>query len=249
MSRRAQQGLIIGISIAIIMIGAIGVGYYFYNENQKSITANTIAELERNLEEQGELTADQERQLEELAQVTCKEIQVPYDAQESYTEQEPYAEEVCEYKELIYRVDDIEYYPFNNGGCYATEEDCIDYNWYGGCSEKVEYCVGKNTQCSVTVNNLDNEKGYWSFDFNIREVGGGEIVDTLNAGYTIIPQNGQDFWVTESFEGREDADKDYYCTVDNINVPQKQECETVTKYEPVTKTRTVTKYRTETVCE
>ncbi|GAF71621.1 unnamed protein product, partial [marine sediment metagenome] len=84
--KKGQQKLILGIVMSIIFLGIIGIVYYNYNEEQKTITGRAIADLESQLEEQGKLTAEQERQLEELAEVTCRDVQIPYDAQESYTE-------------------------------------------------------------------------------------------------------------------------------------------------------------------
>ena len=39
---RSKKGIIpiVAIVVAIIVVGAIGGGYYIYNENQKSITGN-----------------------------------------------------------------------------------------------------------------------------------------------------------------------------------------------------------------
>lgn len=43
--------------ISVVVLGILGGSYYAYNENQKSITANAINELEQKLKGQGELTA------------------------------------------------------------------------------------------------------------------------------------------------------------------------------------------------
>ncbi|MEK6897947.1 MAG: hypothetical protein AABX28_01165 [Nanoarchaeota archaeon] len=206
------------IIIAVVVLGIFGAVYYFYNEDQKSITANTISELERQLEEQGQLTDEQERQLEELAQVTCKEVQVPYDAQEAYTEQEPYADEVCENIALAY----------NKIDNYCTNfDDNILFD-----DEPAKY--------SVTINNLDSENGGW-FYADIGFYIGEQVVKESQQEY-IYPSSSATFY-TERMSYIESC----YFTITEL--PEKQECETVTKYQTITKYRTITKYKTETVCE
>ncbi len=209
---------VIGIVIALVVLIVFGGIYYAYNQNQKSITANAIAELERQLEEQGELTSEQERKLEDLAKVTCKEVQVPYDAQESYTEQEPYSSEECESVSLAYN---------------QMSNYCNNYkdNFFAD-NEPAKY--------SVTINNLDSEKG----GLFIADIGftiSGQTVTESQQKY-IYPDSSETFYV----ERMANIDGCYFIMT---SVPEKQTCKTVTKYQTVTKYRTVTKYKTETVCE
>lgn len=208
----------IGLVVLFAVFSIFGTSYYLNIKEQNAITANTISDLQKELDEQGQLTAEQEIQLEQLAQVTCKDVQVPYDAQESYTEQEPYSAEECEFIDLAY----------NKVNNYCT--DYVDNTFFA--DEPAEY--------SVTINNLDSENGgtfIVDIGFNIN----GQPVKQSKSQY-IYPASSATFYAEQMAE----IDNCYFVVT---NLPQKQVCETVTKYNTVTKYRTVTKYKTETVCE
>jgi len=258
MDKKGQTGIIIGVVIGVIAITIIS-SVIIINSN-RSITGQAISDLkdqlaEQNkiLEEQGELTAEQqaqaeiekkrlEAQIEELSKETCKDIQVPYDAEEEYTEQEPYlrtetyyesepyAEEMCEAVNLAYNK--------VNNYCLDMKDNLIF------ADEPAKY--------SVTINNLDPENGGW-FVVDIGFIIAGQVVKEEQSQY-IYPSSSKTFYV----EQMATRDSCYFVVTE---LPTKQICETVTKYKDVlktrevtdyrevTKTRTVTKYRTETVCE
>ncbi len=212
--KKAQSKLFVVIAlVAIVGISA----FYIYSENQKAITGKAIADLERQLDEQGKLTNEQEKQLEELAEVKCRDVQVPYEAQESYQDKEPYSDEVCNNVELVYKKE--------TGSCKQYAD-----NFFAG-DEPSKY------DCTVT--NLDNKAGTFSMEIGFY-IDGQENVETISK--YIYPQSSETFYA-------EKMARIQSCTCSLTKVPQKQECETVTKYRPVTKYRTITKYKTETVCE
>ena len=205
------------IAIGIIALIVIGGGYYLYNEEQKSITGQAIADLERQLEEQGKLTNEQERQLEKLAQVKCRDVQVPYEDQEAYTEQEPYSDEVCNNIDLVYKRE--------TGSCRQYVDNLF------ASDEPAKY--------DCTISNFDDTAGTFSMEIGFN-IDGQRIVETQSK--YIYPQSSETFYAQKMAEIES-------CTCSVTNVPQKQECEIVTKYNIVTKYRTITKYKTETVCE
>lgn len=211
-----KQGVSIltGIIIALVVLGVSGIVYYNYNENQKTITANTIKDLEQKLEEQGELTKEQERQLEELAQVTCKEVQVPYDALEEYTEQEPYAEDVCEDINIIYKKD--------NGACIQYKD-----NFFAD-DEPARY------DCTIT--NLDNQAGTFYMEIGFY-ISGQKITEVQNK--YVYPQSSQTF----SIQKMAQIDS-CYCVITSIPTKQECETitnyRTIVKTRTITKYRTET---------
>ncbi len=198
-----------GIFVLIVIVVIISISI-----NNKNITANTIADLEKKLDEQGELTAEQEAKLEELAKVTCKEVQVPYDAQEAYTEQEPYTEEVCDNLNLIYKKD--------TGSCMQYDDNFFSED------EPAKY------DCTIT--NLDNQAGTFFMEIGFY-MDGQKIVETQNK--YIYPQSSGTFY-TEKMAYIDSC----YCSVTSIPTKQECEMvtkyKTVTKYRTVTKYKTET---------
>lgn len=207
---KASTKLAIGIILAVIVCTTFLALYL----NHKSITTNAISNLERQLEEQGELTTEQEKQLEELAKVTCKEIQVPYDAQESYTEQEPYSDEVCENVNLIYKKE--------NG-------NCVQY------SDKF-FADDKPASYSCTITNLDTHGGVFSVEMGF-VIDGQNLVETQNK--YIYPQSYEIFYAQKMAYV-----DNCICYITSIPTKQECETITryrpVTMYRTVTKYRTET---------
>ena len=212
--KKAQQKSILAIIIGIIVLGTIGLLYYNYNEGQKAITGQAIADLERQLEEQGELTSEQERQLEELAEVTCRDVQVPYDAQESYTEQEPYSDEECNNLNLIYKKEE--------GSCRQYQDNLIFED------EPAKY--------DCTISNLDNKAGTFSMEIGFF-IDGQQIGETQNK--YIYPQSSETFYIEKMAE----IDS-CYCSLKKLPTKQECETvtkyKTVINYRTVTKYRTET---------
>ncbi|MBA7676589.1 hypothetical protein ES703_84833 [subsurface metagenome] len=208
-----EQGtkyLILGITLGVIVIG-IFIGSYI---NNKNITANTIRNLERQLEEQGQLTEEQERQLEELAKVECKDVQIPYDAQEAYTEQEPYSKEVCENINLLYKLD--------KGSCIQYKDNLIFED------EPAKY--------SCTITNLGDSAGTFSVKIGFT-VGGQKLLNSQNK--YIYPSSSHTFYAEEMAKI-----ENCWCYEENIPTKQEcetiTEYKTVTKYRTITKYRTET---------
>ena len=186
----------------------------------------------------------------------CRNVEVPYEAQEEYmkteyyTETVPYTGKECETKQLVYNVKD---FVIDYQRCDRTEDRCLKY-FLGICSQKETYCVLKSISCSLDINNLDSENGYWNFNFEFKETISRTIAETNSRASPIYPQSSQHFQASASFEGREKAEKDYTCSYSFTNIPTKQVCRDVIKYKDIQKERQVTaykpvtKYRTEQKC-
>ncbi len=243
MSNQNKNYKIISI-IFVILILVITIGITL---NNRRITANTIADLENELKEKGNLTLEQERELEKLADVKCKEVQVPYDAQEEYAEQEPYSEEVC-------KMIDLQYSKINNkwdyNNCLNYDTICYEENWLGMCKDEETFCSERELSYSVDINNQDNKGGMWKVE--IRFYMNNQPYETKEISNYLYPQTTETFTGIHTIYGNNpegDANQNFGALAVVVSIPQKQECETVTKYRTITKTRTVTKYREETVCE
>lgn len=243
MNKDTKIAIILG-SLFVVIILAIIIGLSIEN---KKITANTISELENQLEEKGRLTLTQEAQLEELAEVTCKDVQIPYDAQEEYTEQEPYSEEICEYVNL-------QYSKINEGWDYSTcanyDSICYEENWLGICTNEETFCSEKLLSYSADINNQDDEGGNWELEikFYIDD----ELYRTKEISNYLYPETTETFtgrYLVQSNNPEGDANQNFGAVAIVKTIPEKQKCEMVTQYKTVTKYRTITKYRTETVCE
>ena len=186
----------------------------------------------------------------------CSDVQVPYETQEEYmkteyyTETVPYTDQECENKKLVYNVED---FAMDYQTCLKTEDKCIKYT-LGICTQKETYCIDKEISCSLTINNLDNENGYWYFDFQFKDAATNNIAETNSRGSSIYPQSSQLYQASAEFTGRENAEKTYTCTYSFTNIPTKQVCRDVIKYKEIQKTRQVTaykpvtKYKTEQKC-
>ena len=197
---------------AIILILVVGGGFYY--NNKKNITGQTINELKDLLEEQGELTAEQERELEELAEVTCKDVQVPYDAQEEYTEQEPYTDDECENINLEYKLE--------RGSCLGYKDNLIFDD--------------EPARHDCTVSNLDSVGGNFIIKIGF-SMGEQQLINSQ--GKYIYPQSENTFYAEEMAEidtcscSMETIPTKTICeTVTKYN--------TVKKYRTVTKYRTET---------
>jgi len=212
MVTRETKIFLITFGAVILLLGGI-LSYISYSDN-KTATANTILNLEKQLEEQGQLSKDQEKKLEELAEVNCKEMQIPYDALEEYAEQEPYTDTLCENINLVYK---------NEKGTCTQYED----NFFSSDTPSTYSC---------TIANLDNEAGYFSIDigFNID----GQTLGENQTQY-IYPQSSQTFYAQKMA-----YIDSCYCLITSVPTKQECETvtryRTVTKTRTVTKYRTET---------
>lgn len=289
---KKNSSVFIIILVSVIVLSLICTGVYM-NNKQRIITGNTINNLEEQilkqnniLEEQEKLTEEQkieaevvkkelESQIEELAKVTCKDIEVPYDAKEEYTEQEPYSKTEEYYESEPYVEEECEmvaltYSKTGDGWDYSS---CIDYdsvcyeghnNFWGTwiCDDEETFCTEKRLSYSVDINNLDDVGGSWIV--KVKFYIDNELYETKEITQYLYPQT------TKTFTGKltvysdspsGDANQGFGASASVFSVPEKEVCETVTNYhdvlktrqvtdyKTVTKTRTITKYRTETICE
>lgn len=179
---------------------------------------------------------------------TCRDIQVPYDYLEQYSETVPYTDRVCESKNLPYSTDGFVQMPKNE--CTAT--GCKDPILFGMiCTNN--FCTDRTVSCSSGVKNLDSEEsGVFGITFRFSQVGTDNTIKTEYVSESIYPQTRKEVTATTKIQSSGvdgDANKDITCSGQIITVPTKQVCRDVTKYREVTKTRTVTRYRTENKCE
>jgi len=152
----------------------------------------------------------------------CNDVQVPYEAQEEYIDQEPYETVECHQEKLTFTK--------NIGQCDTQ------IGWLGLGSA--------NMYCSVT--NTDAEAG--TFSVKVGFTCGNKKWHCYSAerDHYLLPK------YSEKFEGNyKPGTEDFEvngCFCEVIS-PTKQICNNVIKYRDVIKYRTVTKYRTEQKCE
>ncbi|MCK9568035.1 hypothetical protein M0R72_03715 [Candidatus Pacearchaeota archaeon] len=101
---------------------------------------------------------------------TCKEVQVPYDYIEEYSETVPYTEEECESQELVYKKE--------TGTCLQRKDNFFSED------EPAKY------DCTIT--NLDDEAGVFSITIGFN-VGNERLEETQNK--YIYPQSSETFIV------------------------------------------------------
>lgn len=164
---------------------------------------------------------------------TCRDVQVPYEAQEEYTVQEPYTDEECSEKDFSYSVD--------------TTWDTTSYPW----DDKIRYNI------NFKITNNEDEAGYFKYQRHFRTIHYDYGCETSvnNVPY----KENSDEWSMIRIYAKStqiiqcnlllDEGVEYTSYLPQVIPPVKRLCETITKYRTVTKTRTVTKYRTERVCE
>lgn len=161
---------------------------------------------------------------QEARQQNCVDVQIPYQDNEQYIEQEPYQTVECNLKDFSYN---------------AQVSSCRDSSLIGIISAKAE-CVIKNNE---------NEPGLFSVRAGFR-CNKGCTNGCYSTGEQIITVYSQE---TKSYEHTDSnihiAQDECRCICEVTKVPQKQVCENVVKYKPVEKSRVVTKYRTEQRCD
>ncbi|MFH1473961.1 MAG: hypothetical protein ABIE55_03640 [Candidatus Aenigmatarchaeota archaeon] len=190
-----------------------------------------------------------------------KEVQVPYDAQETYTENEPYMSEECETVQVPY-TDKI----CHNIQVPYSEEVCTqNYYSYAVENKGYHYWSITDTTCWVQADIVNHEDNGGSFiAYTHFELVGEDFVynqthwvyanskKTVRATYdcamgedinlyhlTIKPPLKTDCETVTKYRSEQECN-------DVIKYRNELQCSDVTKYREVEKTRTVTKYKTET---
>lgn len=183
------------------------------------------------------------------------DVQVPYDAKENYDVQEPYTETVCnniqvpysdkecESKPLVYSIED---FVIASSVCNEREEICHQSYPIIGCTDKTVYCIDRTVTCSLKLNNLDDERGSWTINFNFLKVGSSSVDATDTASMWLYPHTSNTFVGRGRITTKELFDTSYTCKYSVPNKATKQVCRDVTKYRTVQDCKDVTKYRTVT---
>lgn len=196
----------------------------------------------------------------------CRDVQVPYQDTETYSEQEaytkteyytervPYTDKECESKELTYSITDF----VSSGSCVQQEERCIKYI-LGLCTQKETYCITKYVDVSLNLRNLDTERGNWGIRFN--QFLDGQASNSIDTSTFLYPQTSESVSRRFTISGETDCKKRNTYSYSVTSTPKKQVCRDVIKYKdeqrtrqvtayrPVDKTRPVTNYRTEQRCD
>jgi len=206
--------------------------------------------------------------------VECeKEVQVPYEAQESYVEKEPYMAEECKDVQVPYTAEEChqEYFVYkeeftkNEDTCTQQEcasynSVCAEYNFWGNCVRYNQVCssykcVKYRRDCVLKVTN--QEKEATTFSLNLQKYSYDSRITTLvkTANLWVGPLDSS----STSWDFTHLPTESMTCTYNIVTVPTRNVCENVikyrterecsnaTKYRDVTKYRTITKYRTDTL--
>jgi len=175
---------------------------------------------------------------------SCRDVQTPYDYVEEYQESEPYTDQECESKTLVYSITN---FVFISSTCNNQLEECTNY-FLGICTDKIVYCTDRTLVCSVDINNLDDERGSWTIKFNFYKQSDNSVGATDSPSTWLYPHTTETITGTGRITTKELYDTPYSCSYSAVNEPTKQVCRDVIKYHDVTKTRTVTRYKTEQQC-
>jgi len=220
------------------LIAVVGIIVIILISSGKIMTGNVVAEG-NNLENS-------------QAKGNCREVQVPYEDIETYTESMPFTDEECENTPLKYLVE------WENGQttcineiCDQHESVCVDKNFWGNCVQFEERCTHNactkySRECVVNVNNIDNEGGSWAIDgysWNNELNQKGDFIGKFDAWVNPTRSN------TVRWSFTYNAGESRSCWYQVAEVPTKTVCDNVINYRDVEKTRTVVKYKTETQCD
>lgn len=227
----------------VIALVTVLIAVIFVSSN----TGNNVAS-QSNYNQQPSATAAAQPSYNQQPQKICRDIQVPYDYLEQYSETVPYTDRVCESKNLPYSTDGFVQMPKNE--CTAT--GCKDPILFGMiCTNN--FCTDRTVSCSLGVKNLDSEEsGVFGTTFWFSQVGTDNTIKMEYVSESIYPQTQKTVTATTKIQSSGvdgDANKDITCSGQITTIPTKQVCRDVIKYKEVTKTRTVTRYRTENKCE
>lgn len=195
----------------------------------------------------------------------CREIEIPYEAQEEYlkteyyTETVPYTDTECETKELSFRSSDDN--PLRDVTCIDSHEECKESHTtiFGNvkCDRYETICDKYREGVSFDITNLDSEKGLWRFEWR-NSCRNNQLLCNIQ-DYKSLGVYGDYIDPTEtktfSYQIEYDAKGQEYLFPYLLDIPKKQICRDVIKYREVQKSRQVTayhpvtKYRTEEVCD
>lgn len=162
----------------------------------------------------------------------CKDVQVPYNAQETYYEKEPYTTQECNNRYL--QASQVSFYVN-----YGKDTTCTKHDFWGRCIEMNVYCV-------LTVRNIDTKAGTWTYDMIVKNTDLMNEQDLGTQSAYLSPT--VDRTITWAYNTNR-VDDHFTCYYTITSTPQVTECKDVIKYRDVAKTRTVTKYNTERQCE
>lgn len=203
--------IILGAIFVIMLMG------FVYNSGYTATGAITLDQQQTPSQQQ---TTNQQQ----TPQQNCQQVQVPYNDIEYYIVSEPYTDQVCQYQNLIYSVEN-----------WFINSVCSKRNWLG-------FCIEETWTCSFDINNHDTEGGAWKMGMTFF-VDGSKIEKDPQTLY-VYPQSSTHF----SWDQVAGPTQNVTCGYSTLSVPQKQVCQYITKYRDVQQSRTVTKYRTETQC-
>ncbi|MDO8508330.1 MAG: hypothetical protein Q7S27_01450 [Nanoarchaeota archaeon] len=262
MMKRGASGALL-VFILLIAIGFMGIGVWKYNEGRSLLTGNVVADSAYQ-EVQATPTPKSWVVVTPTPTPSCKDVQVPYEGQEEYMKLEyyketvPYTDKECEIKTLVYSIENT---GFDYDTCNSNKEECIKYNFFGGCSEKKTYCVDRSSACSLDIRNQDSEQGgTWTIKHEFFVAGSQTAFKSAETSVYLYPQTTKriknEIRVTSDGENGEANKNIASCNyILSPNLPQKQVCKDVIKYNEVQRTREVTayrpvtKYRTERECD
>ncbi|MEK6885614.1 MAG: hypothetical protein AABX17_01455 [Nanoarchaeota archaeon] len=182
---------------------------------------------------------------------TCKDVQVPYEEQEEYTDTVPYTAQDCNYITPLYKTEYIDV----SSNCIQQEcesyaQVCIEKNFWGNCisygqgSCQSYKCVKYQQTCGVKITNQERQGTYFNLNLQVYNY------DSQQRTSVRI----ENLWVSALDSNQASWSFTYLptdrmgCVYDFVDSPQIQECKDTIKYRDMTKTRTITKYRTENVC-
>lgn len=188
-----------------------------------------------------------------VVQPNCRDVQVPYETTETYTDTEPYTAQECSQVSIKFIVENYvmasECLESNTCGHYT--EVCTERNWLGNCVKYSQQCDSwlcsrMNMGCDYTIKNIDDTGGVWSYIMKLTDLDTNAEFNMGTKSLYIQPTlSGTLSW---RYSTNQVNDR-FVCSITNSDPPEKTECHDVIKYRDVTKTRTVTKVRTETVCD
>lgn len=180
----------------------------------------------------------------------CRNVEVPYEEEETYYESVPYTDRECESEYLTYSATNDRWL---DSGCNDYDNICHEYNFFGFCIDEETFCVDRTLSYAVDMNNLDDKGGTFSAEIGFRKSQGGSVFDSEIVDEYLYAQTTETFEYTKRITSDSPSgDANYegwYGYYQIKSIPTKQVCRDVIKYKDVERTRIVTKYKTERQCD